>query len=101
MIAEEGWKHVLFPLLVTHIRRRSSCDYLSSWFLKWAGLAMGSGGHVGCGGSMAYMGRTGLNEVSGPLCRSAGGKATAVRPSDPHCVAEGGNTPPCLCLLNN
>lgn len=62
---------------------------------------MGSGGQVGCGGSMAYMGRTGLNEVSGPLCRSAGGEATAVRPSDPHCVAEGGNTPPCPCLLNN
>lgn len=98
MNVEKGRKHVLFPLLVTHIRR---CHYLSSRFLKWAGLAMESGGQVGFGGSMASMGRTGLNEVSGLLCGSAGGEATAVRPSDPHCVAEGGNTPPCPCLLNN
>lgn len=43
----------------------------------------------------------GLNEASGELCCSAGGEAAAVRPSDPHCVAEGGSTPPCPCLLNN
>lgn len=37
MNVEEGWKHVLFPLLVTHIRRRSSGDVIICRHGSWSG----------------------------------------------------------------
>ncbi|TRZ02729.1 hypothetical protein DNTS_013325 [Danionella cerebrum] len=78
-------KHALYPLNTLSV---------------WASLSLGSGGQVS-GRSRLSQGKDRLNEASVLQCCSAGGEATAVRPSDPHCVAEGGNTPSCSCLLNN
>lgn len=54
--------------------RRSSDNHDLCGGVRWTG---------GC--SRSIEGR-GLNEASGLLCRSAGGKSAAVSPSDPHCV---------------
>lgn len=62
---------------------------------------MGSGGQVDVTGRWCLLEELGLNEASGPLCFSAGGKSAAVSPFDPHCVAEGGSTPPRSRVLNN